>query len=29
MLAIDFRGEKVYKWKVEFIKVFNAMEKML
>lgn len=29
LLVIDFRGKKVYKWKVEFIKAFNAMEKML
>lgn len=27
LLVMGFTGEKAYKWKVEFIKVFNEMEK--
>ncbi|EAJ2991275.1 hypothetical protein CYA84_08725 [Campylobacter coli] len=29
LLVMGFTGEKAYKWKVEFIKVFNEMEKRL
>ncbi|EKL5123367.1 Rha family transcriptional regulator [Campylobacter coli] len=29
LLVMDFTGEKAYKWKIEFIKVFNEMEKRL
>ncbi|HEH5222723.1 TPA: Rha family transcriptional regulator [Campylobacter coli] len=29
LLVMGFTGEKAYKWKIEFIKVFNEMEKRL
>ncbi|EIT5471925.1 Rha family transcriptional regulator, partial [Campylobacter coli] len=29
LLVMGFTGEKAYKWKVEFIKAFNEMEKRL
>ncbi|HEF9095978.1 TPA: Rha family transcriptional regulator [Campylobacter coli] len=29
LLVMGFTGEKAYKWKIEFIKAFNAMEKRL
>ncbi|EAJ4860987.1 hypothetical protein DLK75_09865, partial [Campylobacter jejuni] len=29
LLVMGFTGEKAYKWKIEFIKAFNEMEKRL